>query len=40
MSKFEKPETPFPRSWLSYISVKLLLLALALYISLRLFGVL
>ena len=40
MSKFEKPDTPFPRSWLSYILVKLLLLVLALYISLRLVGVL
>jgi len=39
MSKFEKPDTPFPRSWLSYITVKLLLLALALYITLRLFEV-
>jgi hypothetical protein len=40
MSKFEKPDTPFPRNWLSYISVKFLILAIAVLITLHWLGVL
>jgi len=40
MSKFEKPDTPFPRNWFSYIAVKFLVLAIAVLVTLRLLGIL
>lgn len=33
-----RPDTPFPRHWLYYIAIKLLVLAVAGYGSLRYFG--
>jgi hypothetical protein len=35
----DKPDTPFPRHWLYYIAIKLLLLAGAVALALRLFEV-
>lgn len=34
-----KPDTPFPRHWLYYIVIKLLVLAAAVYFALRYFEV-
>jgi hypothetical protein len=34
-----KPDTPFPRHWLYYIAIKLVVLAVAIYFALRYFGV-
>ena len=33
------PETPFPRHWLYYIAIKLVLIAIAAALALRYFGV-
>jgi hypothetical protein len=33
------PETPFPRHWLYYIAIKLVLIAIAVALALRYFGV-
>lgn len=35
----EKPEVPFPKHWLYYIAIKFLVLAGAVALALRLFGV-
>ena len=35
----EKPDTPFPRHWLYYIAIKLMLLAGAVVLVLRLYDV-
>jgi hypothetical protein len=35
----EKPDTPFPRHWLYYIAIKFMLLAGAVALVLRLYGV-
>ena len=35
----EKPDTPFPRHWLYYVSIKFVVIAGALAIALKLFGV-
>jgi hypothetical protein len=34
-----RPETPFPRHWLYYIAIKLAVLAVALIVALRYFGI-
>lgn len=34
-----RPDTPFPRHWLYYIALKLAIIAGALYLALRWFGV-
>jgi hypothetical protein len=34
----KRPDTPFPRHWLYYIALKLILIAVALYVALRFFG--
>jgi hypothetical protein len=34
----KRPETPFPRHWLYYIALKLVLLAAAVAIVLKLYG--
>jgi hypothetical protein len=34
----KRPETPFPRHWLYYIALKLLILAAAIAIVLKLYG--
>jgi len=34
------PETPFPRHWLYYIAIKLVVIALAVLVALYYFGVL
>ena len=39
MTKFQPPETPFPRHWLYYIVLKFAVLAAAVLIVLYLFGV-
>lgn len=35
----KKPETPFPRHWLYYIAIKLLVLAVAVALALKYYGV-
>jgi hypothetical protein len=37
-SLMEKPETPFPRHWLYYIVLKIVLIAAAIGIALKFFG--
>ena len=39
MTKFQPPETPFPRHWLAYLALKVAVLALAVLVALYLFGV-
>ena len=34
----EKPDTPFPRHWLYYIALKIVLIAAAVAIALKYFG--
>jgi hypothetical protein len=34
----QKPETPFPRHWLYYIVLKVVLIAAAIALALKLFG--
>jgi hypothetical protein len=34
----EKPDTPFPRHWLYYIALKVVLIAAAVAIALKYFG--
>ena len=34
-----RPETPFPRHWLYYLVLKIVVIAVALYFALRIFGV-
>jgi len=33
-----KPETPFPRHWLYYIAIKVVVLGAALYVALKYYG--
>ena len=35
----EKPDTPFPKHWLYYVTIKFIVIAGALAIALKLFGV-
>jgi hypothetical protein len=35
MKPFDKSDLPFPRRWIAYIAVKLLVLALLVYVALR-----
>jgi len=35
----KQPETPFPRHWLYYIAIKLIVIALAVAIVLKYYGV-
>jgi hypothetical protein len=35
----KRPDTPFPRHWLYYIALKLAILALAVVLALKYFGV-
>ena len=35
----KRPETPFPRHWLYYIAIKLVLIAIAVALALRYFAV-
>jgi hypothetical protein len=35
----KRPDTPFPRHWLYYIALKLAILALAMALALKYFGV-
>jgi hypothetical protein len=37
-SAMDKPDTPFPRHWLYYIAIKLVVLAGALALVLKLYG--
>jgi hypothetical protein len=39
MTQDIKPETPFPRHWLYYIAIKLVVIAIAVYVALRYYGV-
>ncbi len=34
----DKPETPFPRHWLYYIALKIIIIVVALALALRYFG--
>jgi hypothetical protein len=34
----KRPDTPFPRHWLYYLILKIVLIACAVYFSLRVFG--
>jgi len=34
----EKPDTPFPRHWLYYIALKIVLIAAAVVLALKYFG--
>ena len=34
----EKPDTPFPRHWLYYIALKIVLIAAAVAVALKYFG--
>jgi hypothetical protein len=34
----KRPDTPFPRHWLYYIAIKLVVIALAVFIAMRYFG--
>jgi hypothetical protein len=36
----KQPETPFPRHWMYYIALKLVILALGVIVALYVFGVL
>lgn len=38
--KMERPETPFPRHWLYYIALKLVVLVAAVLLALYIFGLL
>ena len=38
MIPMKKPDTPFPRHWLYYIALKLVLLAVAVAIALKYYG--
>jgi hypothetical protein len=40
MIKFSRPETPFPRHWLYYIVLKLIVLVAAVLLALYIFGLL
>lgn len=33
-----RPDTPFPRHWLYYIAIKLVVLGVAVYVALRYYG--
>lgn len=33
-----RPETPFPRHWLYYIAIKIVVIAIAVYFAWRYFG--
>ena len=35
----KRPDTPFPRHWLYYIAIKLVVIALAVFIAMRYFGI-
>jgi hypothetical protein len=35
----KRPDTPFPRHWLYYMALKFIIIAGALYLALRYFGV-
>ena len=35
----ERPDTPFPRHWLYYIAIKIVVLAVALVVALRYYGI-
>jgi hypothetical protein len=34
----KRPDTPFPRHWLYYIAIKIVVIALAVVVALRYFG--
>jgi uncharacterized membrane protein len=34
----KRPDTPFPRHWLYYIAIKIVVLAVAILVALRYFG--
>lgn len=34
----KRPDTPFPRHWLYYIAIKIVVLAVAVLVALRYFG--
>jgi hypothetical protein len=34
----KRPDTPFPRHWLYYIALKLIIIAIAIYLALLYFG--
>jgi hypothetical protein len=34
----KRPDTPFPRHWLYYIAIKLVVIALAVLLAMRYFG--